>query len=157
MSQLGSISEVGACSREVWLFPPRADIVSFAKLVRKMAIPDEGTETKLICISSPGQHVAQPRANQPMGFPMARRTVIADRWFVSVEAPKQWRLKSSASTRQTRTFPTEREARQFAKAMLSEGMKIMAGTLQPHQPRRRVIGPLEINQWIEEEEKDDPA
>jgi hypothetical protein len=85
---------------------------------------------------------------------MARRTVIADRWFVSVEAPKQWRLKSSASTRQTKTFPTESEAKQFAKALLSKGMKILAGTLQPHQPTRRVIGPLEINQWIEEEEKD---
>jgi hypothetical protein len=34
-------------------------------------------------------------------------------------------------------------------------MKMMAGTLQPHQPMRRIIGSSEINQWIEEEESDD--
>jgi hypothetical protein len=43
----------------------------------------------------------------------------------------------------------ESEAKQFAKTMLPDGMKIMAGTLHPHQPMRRIIGSSEINQWIE--------
>jgi hypothetical protein len=50
------------------------------------------------------------------------------------------------------------EAKQFAKAMLSDGIKVMAGTLHPHQPMRRIIGSSsEINQWIEENESNDPA
>jgi hypothetical protein len=45
----------------------------------------------------------------------------------------------------------ESEAKQFAKAKLSEAMKVTAGTLSPHQPIRRTITASEINQWIEEE------
>jgi hypothetical protein len=79
-------------------------------------------------------------------------------WFVSIEAPKQWRIASKrAHIRQTITFLTESEAKQFAKTMLSDGMKIMAGTLHPHQPMRRIIGSSEINQWIEGKEGNDPA
>jgi hypothetical protein len=79
-------------------------------------------------------------------------------WFVSVEAPRHWRIASKrAHTRHTMTFPTEGEAKQFAKAMLSDGMKIMAGTLHPHQPIRRIIGSSEINQWIEGKESSDRA
>jgi hypothetical protein len=83
--------------------------------------------------------------------PKLARPTSSDYWFVSVEAPRQWRLVSKrAHVRQTKTFPTESEAKQFAKAMLTDGMKIMAGTLHPHQPTRRIIGSSEINQWIEE-------
>jgi hypothetical protein len=85
------------------------------------------------------------------GSPELSRRTISDCWFVSVEAPRQWRLVSKrAHARQTKTFPTESEAKQFARAMLSDGMKIMAGTLHPHQPTRRIIGSSEINQWVEE-------
>jgi hypothetical protein len=82
--------------------------------------------------------------------------IVTNRWFVSFEAPKQRRLKS-APIRQTKAFPTENEAKQFARAMLSDGMNIVAGTLQPHQPSRRIIGSSEISQWIEEEQSDDSA
>jgi hypothetical protein len=93
-----------------------------------------------------------------MGSPMLARRKVSDHWFVSVEAPKQFRLvsKKRAFVRQTKTFPTEREAKQCAKAMLSDGMKIIAGTLNPHQPIRRIISASEISQWIEEEESNDP-
>jgi hypothetical protein len=37
-------------------------------------------------------------------------------------------------------------------AMVSEGRKVTAGTLMPHQPIRRTIPASEINQWIGEEE-----
>jgi hypothetical protein len=89
---------------------------------------------------------------------MLARRKVSDHWFVSVEAPKQFRLvsKKRAFVRKAKTFPTEREAKQFAKAMLSDGMKIIAGTLNPHQPIRRIISASEISQWIEEEESNDP-
>ena len=84
---------------------------------------------------------------------MAKRTAIINHWFVSVNTPKQQGPVSSRapSARQTKSFPTEDEAKQFAKAKLSEGMKVTAGTLSPHQPIRRNITALEINRWIEEE------
>jgi hypothetical protein len=84
---------------------------------------------------------------------MTRHTAFINRWFVSVDAPKQQGPISSRapSVRQTKSFPTESEAKQFAKAKLSEGMKVTAGTLSPHQPIRRTITASEIYQWIEEE------
>jgi hypothetical protein len=94
-----------------------------------------------------------------MGSPILARRKVSDHWFVSVEAPRQFRLisKKRAFVRQTKTFPTESEAKQFAKAMLSDGMKIIAGTLYPHQPTRRIIAASEISQWLEELESNDPA
>jgi hypothetical protein len=84
---------------------------------------------------------------------MARRTAIMNHWFVSVDTPKQHGPVSSRapSARQTKSFPTENEAKQFAKVMLAEGMKATAGTLSPHKPIRRTITASEIHQWIEED------
>jgi hypothetical protein len=81
---------------------------------------------------------------------MARR----DRWFVSVEVPRQGRVTSTKGpARETKTFPTEAEAKQYAKEMLSERNKIIAGTLlNPHQPVRRIVSGSELYRWIEEEE-----
>jgi hypothetical protein len=77
---------------------------------------------------------------------------ITNRWFVSVETPKRLHLLSSAPRpRETKSFPTEMEAKHFAIAMLSEGRKVIAGTLSPHQPMRRTITASEIDQWIREE------
>jgi hypothetical protein len=87
---------------------------------------------------------------------MARYTPITNHWFVSVQTPKHLRLRLFSSAvpraRETKSFPTEIGAKQFAKAMLSEGRKVTAGTLSPHQPIRRTITASEINQWIGEEE-----
>jgi hypothetical protein len=86
---------------------------------------------------------------------MTRYKSITNHWFVSVETPKHLRsLFSSAATRarETKSFPTETEAKQFAIAMLSEGRKVSAGTLSPHQPKRRTVTAWEVNQWIAEEE-----
>jgi hypothetical protein len=79
--------------------------------------------------------------------------LINNNWYVSTEAPSQWRPTSSRapSSRRTKAFPNEIDAKQFAKAMLSEGLRVTAGTLNPHWPRRRLIAFPEIGQWIEEE------
>ena len=49
--------------------------------------------------------------------------------------------------RQTRTFPNERDAKIFARALLDQTSNISAGTINPHTPRR-VIGPAAIGDWI---------
>ena len=80
---------------------------------------------------------------------MARRTVT-NHWFVSVEALRRGRL--APWTRETKTFQTEAEAKQYAKEMLSERKRIVAGTLlSPHQPARRIISGSELYRWIKEE------
>jgi hypothetical protein len=82
---------------------------------------------------------------------MLARRRVTDHWFVSVGAPKE-RPFPSRATRQTTTFPREAEARQFAKEMLADGRKIMAGTLlSAHQPTRRIISGWELRRWLEEE------
>ena len=81
---------------------------------------------------------------------MARK--MAHHWFVSVKMPKQGRGKK-VFARQTKTFPTEAEAKQFAKEMmLTDGTKIIAGTwLGAHQSTRRIIsGWDELRRWIAE-------
>ena len=83
---------------------------------------------------------------------MAKHT---NHWYVTVEAPSKWRAKSSRapSRRHTKAFPTEIEAKQFAKTMLTEGLKVtIAVTLSPHRPTRRVIAASAIQDWIEEPE-----
>jgi hypothetical protein len=85
---------------------------------------------------------------------MARRTATS-RWFVSVEVPRQMLLGSQrTSIRQTRTFATETEAKQFAKEMLLADRKnIIAGTLLSADPTaRRIISGSHLYRWIEEEE-----
>jgi len=84
---------------------------------------------------------------------MARFTV-KNQWFVSVEAPKQLRLAfPKKPARQTKTFPTETEAKQFAKEMLSNKYRIVAGTLlRADQPARRIISGSQLQRWIEEED-----
>ena len=78
---------------------------------------------------------------------MAKCTVT-DRWFVSVETPKLGSRRVSA--RQTETFQTEAEAKQYAKEMLSDSHKIIAGTLlNGYQPVRRFIPASDVNRWIE--------
>jgi hypothetical protein len=90
-----------------------------------------------------------------MAFIMDQHKLNTNHWFVSVETPKQLRLLAfgaSRPARETKSFPTEIEAKQFAIAMLSEGRKVTAGSLSPHQPIRRTVTASEINRWIREEE-----
>ena len=78
---------------------------------------------------------------------MARRRVT-DRWFVSVERLKLGRRRVTA--RQTETFQTEAEAKQYAREIFSDSRNIIAGTLlNGYQPVRRIIAASELNRWIE--------
>jgi hypothetical protein len=78
---------------------------------------------------------------------------VTNHWFVSVEAQRRGRLVPQTSRRETKTFPTEAEAKQYAKEMmLSDSHKIIAGTLlNGYQPVRRIIPASELNRWINKE------
>jgi hypothetical protein len=58
---------------------------------------------------------------------MAKHKVANHHWFVSVETPRQSRRGIRLHVRQTKAFPTEAEAKQFAKEMLSDETKIELG------------------------------
>ena len=83
---------------------------------------------------------------------MARHKV-KNQWFVSVAVPKQGR-KSHAFARRTETFPTETDAKQFAKEMLSEKRQkekhhIVAGTLRGgYLPVPRIISGSQLYSWV---------
>jgi hypothetical protein len=70
-------------------------------------------------------------------------------WCVSTTMAKEGKLRRAA--RETKGFPTETEAKQFAKAMLSDGHTVTAGTVYPHEPIRRTVSAREVYRWVEEE------
>jgi hypothetical protein len=71
-------------------------------------------------------------------------------WYVSFELPPGKR----ALTRATETFPSEREAKKFARAKLVDTPNVTAGTLNPHLPKR-TIATRQILEWLEQ--ADEPS
>jgi uncharacterized membrane-anchored protein len=67
-------------------------------------------------------------------------------WYVSFELARGQRTHI---TRVTETFPTEQEAKKFARAKLVDTLKVNAGTLNPHLPKR-TIAPTQMLQWLDE-------
>ena len=49
--------------------------------------------------------------------------------------------------RSTRKFKSEVDAKLFAMQILAKGWSANAGTLNPHQPKRR--GPAQIEHWAD--------
>ena len=58
-------------------------------------------------------------------------------------------LQRDYRTRMAEIFPTEADAKNFARSKLAEADDIAAGTLNPHLPKR-VIGPASIAEWLAE-------
>jgi len=71
-------------------------------------------------------------------------------WYVTFEVQKRGLLPKRRSPRETRTFATEAEAKQFARARLDEGLSVFAGTLNPYSPKR-VIPSQRVPGWLAEE------
>jgi hypothetical protein len=71
-------------------------------------------------------------------------------WYVSFELPRGRR----AHARATETFKNEREAKKFAKAKLVDTLKVSAGTINPHLPKR-TIAPTQMLEWLEEPDEAD--
>jgi hypothetical protein len=76
-----------------------------------------------------------------------------DTWFVSFELPRH-EQRSHSHTRATETFPNERAAKNFVRAKLTETLKVNAGTINPHLPKRTVAS-TQVLDWLEELDEDD--
>lgn len=72
---------------------------------------------------------------------------MPDTWYVTFEPHKRGTLPKPRRPRQTMTFATEAEARQFARARLDEGLTVFAGTINPHLPRQ-LIPAESIIHWL---------
>ena len=73
-------------------------------------------------------------------------------WYVAFELPQGKR----ALARATKTFPNEREAKKFAIAKLVDTPNVIAGTLNPHLPKR-TIASRQIAQWLEQTDGPDAS
>jgi hypothetical protein len=70
-----------------------------------------------------------------------------DIWYVTF-GPDKVNQTAGSSTRSTRTFKSEVDAKLFAMQILAKGWSASAGTLNPHQPKQ-VVGPSQIEQWAD--------
>jgi hypothetical protein len=74
-----------------------------------------------------------------------------DIWYVSYRTnitPRHGEGEGERrSGRATRKFKAEAEAKQFAQEMIKEGWSVIAGTLNPHTPKRTVAS-TQILDWI---------
>jgi hypothetical protein len=79
----------------------------------------------------------------------ANRLSEPDIWYVSYRsniAPKRENGERRL-TRATRKFKREAEARQFAHEIIEQGWSAIAGTLNPHTPKK-TIASTQILDWI---------
>ena len=74
--------------------------------------------------------------------------MINHTWYVTFEVPRTGALVQRRNPRLTKTFETEAEARDFARAKFDGGLIVTAGTINPHLPRR-AIPSEEIPAWLE--------
>jgi hypothetical protein len=75
-------------------------------------------------------------------------------WYVTFEMPWRGTAVRRRRSRSTRTFVTETEAKNFARAKFDEGLVVTAGTIIPHLPRR-AIASGRIPSWLEEGQEQD--
>jgi hypothetical protein len=79
----------------------------------------------------------------------ANRLTNPDIWYVSYRSnimPKR-EHEERRSVRATRKFKAEAEAKQFAQEIIEKGWSAIAGTLNPHTPKKTVAS-TRILDWI---------
>jgi hypothetical protein len=84
-----------------------------------------------------------------LSFAGENRLKEPDIWYVSYRSnivPKH-DGEERRCVRATRRFKDEAEARQFAKEVIENGWSAIAGTLNPHQPKK-TIASTQILAWI---------
>ena len=77
-------------------------------------------------------------------------------WYVTFEVHKRGTLQKRRSPRETKTFGTEKEAREFAREKFNEGLIVHAGTVIPHLPRRTVTS-NDVPGWLDDQRDREPA
>jgi len=73
-------------------------------------------------------------------------------WYVTVELHKSGVLPKPRHPRQTTTFETKAGAMDFARARLSEGLIVFAGTINPFVPREHIPS-ARIAAWLDGERR----
>lgn len=68
----------------------------------------------------------------------------ADSWYIAFRQPND---VPGVYVRNSRTFRTEDDAKEFARQRLGEGCDVTAGTINPHRPKR-TIGLSQIADWL---------
>jgi hypothetical protein len=71
-------------------------------------------------------------------------------WYVTFEVHNRGALHKRRSPRATKTFETEKEAKEFAGAKFNEGLIVHAGTIIPHKPGRTIPSSA-IPAWLDDE------
>lgn len=74
-----------------------------------------------------------------------RNAMVEDTWYVAFDDPNG--ASEGYYVRNTKTFRSEEEARQFARTCLMKGCNVSAGTLNPHFPKR-TIGSPQVENWL---------
>jgi hypothetical protein len=78
-------------------------------------------------------------------------------WYVSFEVPKALKRPGRRIPRATETFQSESEAKEFARAKYAAGLKINAGTINPHVPKRAIAW-TDVHHWLNDmPEQEEPA
>ena len=77
---------------------------------------------------------------------VSSKTPSTGNWYVAFRQPNEAR---APYVRNTKTFETEIEAKQFARERLAEGCDVTAGTINPYTPKK-TIGPEQISSWLAE-------
>lgn len=68
------------------------------------------------------------------------------KWYISFEPAS--RGKDRIYRRETKTFPTEAEAKAFARMILDSALRVSAGTINPVQPKRVIGSKRGLSEWI---------
>jgi hypothetical protein len=79
-------------------------------------------------------------------------------WYVSFEVPKALKRLGRRIPRATETFQSESEGKELARVKYATGLKINAGTINPHEPKR-VIAWTDVHRWLDDmpEQEKEPA
>ena len=68
------------------------------------------------------------------------------KWYISFEPGI--RGKDRIYRRETKTFPTEAEAKAFARMILERTCRITAGMINPVQPKRVIGSKRALSEWL---------
>jgi hypothetical protein len=68
------------------------------------------------------------------------------RWYVSYTVQSDHGPRRNA--RQTKTFDTEEHAKLFAREIAAGNLRLTAGTINPHSPKK-IVSAAEIATWLE--------
>ncbi len=85
---------------------------------------------------------------------MTGRGGMKQTWYVTFEVPPRGTLLKRRHPRLTKTFVTEAESRDFARAKFNEGLIVTAGTIIPRLPRTSIPS-VQIPAWLEADQVND--